>query len=123
MEQGSLTGVVIGCAIEVHRNLGPGLLESTYQGCLAHELQARGIRHHVEHPLPVEYKGCRIDCGYRVDLLVQDSLIVELKAVDQTTRIHQSQVLTYMRLSGIDLGLLINFNVRRLIDGVKRFRL
>ena len=119
----TLSGIVIGCAIEVHRELGPGLLESKYKHCLAHELQQNGIPFRLEHPVPVEYKGCKFDCGYRVDVLVGDRLIIELKAVEEVKKIHQAQLLTYMKLSGIDTGLLINFNVNILKDGIKRFKL
>lgn len=112
---------VIGCAIEVHRTLGPGLLESTYGKCLAKELQLQGIPHRKECPLPVDYKGTRLDCGYRVDFLIDGGLIVELKAVETITGIHQAQILTYMRLANVQHGLLINFNVERLRDGLKSF--
>ncbi len=121
MDFDELSGQVIGCAIEVHRELGPGLLESTYEQCLAHELSLNGIRLAVQHPLPVTYKGIRLDCGYRLDLLVQDKLIVELKSVEELKRIHEAQLLTYMKLSGITVGLLMNFNVTRLRHGIKRF--
>ncbi len=123
MEKDPLTGKIIGLAIEVHRVLGPGLLESTYQQCLAHELHLKGIPFRLEHPMPVEYKGVRLDCGYRVDLLVEDQLILELKAVEAVTGIHKAQLLTYLKLSGIKTGLLINFNVQRLTDGIERFKL
>ena len=123
MNRDPFTGKVIGCAIEVHRALGPGLLESTYQQCLAHELHLNNIDFSLEHPLPVVYKAIRLDCGYRVDLLVENRLIIELKAVDQIKGIHKAQLLTYMKLSGMETGLLINFNVRRLKDGIQRFKL
>jgi GxxExxY protein len=121
MEFDDLSNRVIGCAIEVHRFLGPGLLESTYEQCLARELTLAGIGFKVQWPLPVEYKGTRLDCGYRVDVLVEDRLIVELKAVEQVLGIHQAQLLTYMKLAGIPVGLLINFNVAALRDGLQRF--
>jgi len=114
---------VIGCAIEVHRFLGAGLLESTYQQCLAHELHLKGIAFQLEHPLPVEYKKIKLDCGYRIDILVENRLIVELKAVEEIKGIHKAQLLTYMKLSGIDTGLLISFNVERLKDGIQRFKI
>ena len=120
-EFSALSNKVIGAAIEVHRFLGPGLLEKTYQQCLAHELNLNGMSCKVEHPLPVEYKGTFMDCSYRVDLLVENAIIVELKSVDELMGIHQAQILTYMKLSGIDEGLLINFNVKRLKDGLKSF--
>ncbi len=112
---------VIGCAIEVHRVLGPGLLESTYEQCLAHELKLKSIGFQCQHPLPVEYKGLRLDCGYRVDLIVEDRLVLELKSVEETKGIHMAQLLTYMKLADIQTGLLINFNVKRLSNGIKRF--
>ena len=122
MTERELTEKVIGCAIEVHRILGPGLLESTYQQCLAHELKLNAIPFQLEASLPVDYKGVKLDCGYRLDLVVDEQLIVELKAVDQITGLHQAQLMTYMKLSKVSLGLLINFNVTRLVDRVKRMR-
>lgn len=116
-----LSNRVIGCGIEVHRELGPGLLESTYEQCLAHELALNGMGFKVQHPQPVEYKGIRLDCGYRIDLLVEDRLLIELKSVDTIKGIHEAQLLTYMKLAGIRTGLLMNFNVRKLKDGIKRF--
>jgi len=121
MEFDQLSNQVIGCALEVHRALGPGLLESTYEQCLAHELSLAGISFKLQLPLPVKYKGIKLDCGYRIDLLVNDELIVELKSVDQIMGIHQAQLLTYMKLSGVKVGLLINFNVEMLKTGIKRF--
>jgi len=121
MEFDDLSHRVIGCAIEVHRVLGPGLLESAYEQCLAHELAQNNIRFQLQHPQPVEYKGFRLDCGYRIDLLVEDLLILELKSVDKLTTIHEAQLLTYMKLAGVNTGLLINFNVTKLKDGIKRF--
>ena len=112
---------VIGCAIDVHRALGPGLLESTYQQCLAHELGLKGVEFRLEHPIPVQYKEIRLDCGYRVDLLIEDELIVELKSVEELKGIHEAQLLTYMKLAGIPQGFLINFNVKRLRDGLRSF--
>ena len=121
MEFDELSNRVIGCAIEVHRVLGPGLLESTYEQCLAYELGQAGIEFKLQHPLPIQYKGIRLDCGYRVDVLVQGQLILELKSVDVVLGIHQAQLLTYMKLAAIKTGLLINFNVQRLKEGVRRF--
>ena len=121
MKFDELSNRLIGLAIEVHGNLGPGLLESTYEQCLAHELSLAGIPFRTQAPLPVKYKGIRLDCGYRVDLLVDDALIVELKAVEELQGIHEAQLLTYMKLAGVRTGLLINFNVKRLKDGIKRF--
>jgi GxxExxY protein len=123
MKKDPLTAAVIGAAIEVHRHLGPGLLESTYEACLAHELRQRDIGFRLQLPLPVTYKGARVECGYRIDVLVEDRLLLELKAVDRVLPIHAAQILTYMRLASVDTGLLINFNVTRLIDGVQRFSL
>jgi len=121
MEFDELSNRVIGCALEVHRVLGPGLLESTYEQCLAHELSLAGISFKLQFPLPVKYKGIKLDCGYRIDLFVNDELIVELKSVDQIMGIHRAQLLTYMKLSGAKVGLLINFNVEMLKSGIKRF--
>ncbi len=121
MEFDDLSNRVIGCALEVHRELGPGLLESTYEQCLAHELKLNRISFELQHPLPVKYKDVRLDCGYRVDVLVEDKLIIELKNVELLKAIHEAQLLTYMRLAGIKIGLLINFNVKKLKDGIKRF--
>ena len=121
MKFDELSNHVIGCAIEVHRQLGPGLLESTYEQCFAHELRLNDIDFKIQHPLPVEYKGIRLDCGYRVDLLIEDELIIELKTVEQFKSIHEAQLLTYMKLADIKIGLLINFNVSILKNGIKRF--
>ena len=121
MEFDDLSHRVIGCAIEVHRGLGSGLLESAYEQCLAHELAQNGIRFQIQHPQPVEYKGIHLDCGYRIDLLVEDVFILELKSVDKLAAIHEAQLLTYMKLAGLKTGLLINFNVTKLKDGIKRF--
>ena len=121
MEFDELSRSVIGCAIEVHRNLGPGLLESTYRQCLACELSHAGIAFQMEVPLPVRYKDILLDCGYRIDLLISDDLIVEIKSVEALLPIHQAQILTYMRLASVPLGLLINFNVTKLQSGIRRF--
>ena len=118
-----LTRQVIGCAIEVHRNLGPGLLESSYEQCLAHELKLIGLEFRVQPPLPVQYKGVLLDCGYRIDILVDECLVLELKAVEHLTSVHQAQVLTYMKLAEAPVGLLINFNVTLLKHGIRRFAL
>ena len=120
MEFDALSNRVIGCAIEVHRTLGPGLLESTYERCLSHELALTGIPHEVQAPLPVVYKGIELDCGYRIDMLIDGRIILELKSVDRLLPIHEAQLLTYMKLSRIPTGLLINFDVRLLPDGLKR---
>jgi len=121
MEFDELSRSVIGCAIEVHRNLGPGLLESTYRQCLACELSHAGILFQMEVPLPVRYKDILLDCGYRIDLLVRGELIVEIKSVEALPPIHQAQILTYMRLANVPIRLLVNFNVTRLQTGIKRF--
>ncbi|MDU0112962.1 GxxExxY protein [Psychrosphaera aquimarina] len=115
-----LAGVVIGCAIEVHRQLGPGLLESVYQKCLVYELRNLGIQVEYEVKLPVLYKGIEFDNGFRIDLLVSKLLIVELKTVKKLENIHQAQLLTYMKLANIGIGLLINFNEVLLKNGIKR---
>lgn len=115
-----ITDTVIGAAIEVHRGLGPGLLESAYEACLAFELGQRGLRVEQQKPLPLVYKMVHLDCGYRLDLLVEDSVIVELKAVEEILPIHHAQMLSYLKLCGLTAGLIINFNVRLLKDGVKR---
>ena len=120
MEFDDLSNKVIGCAIEVHRHLGPGLLESTYEQCLAHELAESGIPFTLQHELPVRYKEINIDCGYRIDLFVDNALIIELKSVQNILPIHDAQLLTYMKLADIRTGLLINFNVQVLKDGIKR---
>jgi len=116
-----LSNKVIGCAIEVHRELGPGLLESAYEQCLAHELRLQNIPFELQRVMPVEYKGVLIDCGCRLDLLVDGKLIVELKAVAAIEPIHEAQILTYLKLAKRRTGLLINFNIRLLKDGVRRF--
>ena len=121
MEFDELSNRVIGCAIEVHRHLGPGLLESTYEQCLAHELSRNAIAFQLQLALPVKYKEVQLDCGYRIDLLIEKRLIVELKSVETLKGIHDAQLLTYMKLAEIKLGLLMNFNVTRLKDGIKRF--
>jgi GxxExxY protein len=116
-----LSNKVIGCVIEVHRELGPGLLESAYEQCLAAELSRFRIPFQLQVDLPVSYKGTRLDCSYRIDLLIDEQLIIELKCVEQLLKIHEAQILTYMRLAKIRVGLLINFNVPVLKKGIKRF--
>jgi len=120
MSINELTEAVIGACIEVHRNTGPGLLESAYQQCLLKELGFKRIPFRSELSMPVNYKGELLDCGYRVDLLVDERLVIELKAVEKLLPIHEAQVLTYLRLGGWKIGLLINFNVPMLKDGIKR---
>ncbi|GAB6064671.1 GxxExxY protein [Deferrisoma palaeochoriense] len=116
-----LTSRVLGYAIEVHRHLGPGLLESAYEACLVHELAHAGLQFVRQYPVPVEYKGLRIDCGFRADLWIEGTLLVELKVVERLLPIHDAQLLTYMKLCQAPVGLLINFNVVRLKEGVRRF--
>ena len=116
----ALTGQIIGAAIEVHRTLGPGLLESTYMPCLQYELATAGLRFTAERAVPILYKGIELDANYRIDLLVENLVVVEIKAIEQLMPVHQAQVLTYMRLLACPAGLLVNFNVPKLIDGVKR---
>ena len=115
-----LSSRVIGAAIEVHRALGPGLLESAYEACLCRELTLQDLPFVSQRHLPVEYKGVHLDCGYRIDVLVDERLIVELKAVDTITNLHKTQLMTYLRLMDCELGLLINFNVPVLVNGVSR---
>lgn len=115
-----LTGAIIGAAIDVHRALGPGLLESAYEHCLCHELALRHIAFQRQVGLPVEYKGIRLDCGYKIDIVAEQSVIVELKTVDKLLPLHEAQLLTYLKLSGLALGLLLNFNVPVLKEGMKR---
>ena len=117
----ALSNKVIGCAIEVHRALGPGLLESAYQQCLAHELTINGIQFKTEYPLPVDYKGIRLDCGYRIDLLVEDEIILELKSVERLMPIHEAPILTYLKLVKVKQGFIINFNVPILKNGIKSY--
>ncbi|HBG26742.1 MAG: GxxExxY protein [Planctomycetes bacterium GWF2_41_51] len=121
MEFDQISNRVIGCAIDVHKSLDPGLLESAYEKCLSFELTNAGISHDVQQELPVEYKGMKLDCGYRTDIIIENELVIELKTVDKILPIHEAQLLTYMKLSGIRAGLLINFNVCKLKDGIKRF--
>lgn len=116
----SLSKEIIGAAIEVHRHLGPGLLESAYEHCLCRELSVRGVAFQHQLPLPVRYKGELLDCGYRLDIVVDRRVVVELKAVDALESIHNAQLLTYLKLSGCRLGLLLNFNVPVLMRGIKR---
>jgi len=120
MELNEVTGQIIDASMKVHTELGPGLLESAYEACLAHELRKRGMNVVVQLALPVKYDGVELDAGYRIDLLVEDCVIVELKAVEKTTPLHEAQLLSYLKLSGQKVGLLINFNVVRLKDGIKR---
>ena len=115
-----LTDAIIGGAIEVHRALGPGLLESTYEMCLCRELSTRGLRFQRQVPIAVEYKGAKLDCGYRVDLVVDETVLVEIKAIDSLLPIHDAQLLSYLKLGGWKIGLLVNFNVELLKHGIRR---
>jgi GxxExxY protein len=115
-----ITRRIIGAAIEVHKVVGPGLLESAYEACLAFELRAMGLKVEVQRPLPVVYKDVKLDCGYRLDLVVEDAVIVEIKAVERLAPIHDAQLLSYLKLSHKRVGLLLNFHVRVLKDGLKR---
>jgi GxxExxY protein len=118
--ENDISGKIIGAAIEVHKHLGPGLLESAYEECLCRELELRGINFERQVPLPLNYKGLKLDCGYRLDLLVEDKVIVELKTVEAIAPIHEAQMLTYLKLRDVRLGLIINFNARLLVEGIKR---
>ncbi|OLC49023.1 MAG: GxxExxY protein [Acidobacteria bacterium 13_1_40CM_65_14] len=115
-----VTRKIIGAAIEVHKTLGPGLLESIYQACLQRELTSRNMRFVVQRPVPIVYKGLKLDAAYRIDLIVEDLVVVEVKSVAALAPIHEAQGLTYLRLTGCPAGLLINFNVPLLVDGVQR---
>ena len=121
IEFSEISNRVIGCAIEVHKTIGPGLLESSYQQCLAHELRLNNINFELEKPLPVVYKNVQLNCGYRIDLLIENELIIELKSVEHLNPIHEAQILSYMKLAKIKYGLLINFNVKLLKKGLKSF--
>lgn len=115
-----LTGRIRGALIEVHRVLGPGLLESACEMCLCHELALQGIHFQRQVELPVTYKGMRLDCGYRADLIVEGKVLIELKCVDKLLPIHSAQLLTYLKITGLQVGLLVNFNVPKIIDGIVR---
>lgn len=115
-----ITERIIGAAIAVHQALGPGLLESAYEACLAFELRQRGLKVEQQKPVPVVYRDVKLDCGYRLDLLVEDCVIVEIKSVDHLAAIHEAQLLSYLKLTGCKIGLLINFNVKMLMSGIKR---
>jgi GxxExxY protein len=120
MELNEISGQIVDAAMKVHSALGPGLLESAYEACLVHELRKRGLHVESQSPLPVSYEGLKLDVGYRIDLLVEGAVIVELKAIDRFAPIHEAQLLSYLRLSKRQLGLLINFNVLHLKEGIKR---
>ena len=121
MEINKITQKIIGCAIEVHKNLGPGLLESAYEECLSYELVKAGLIVKRQQPVPVVYKDIKLDYGYRIDILVENLVVIELKVVDDFNPVHEAQILTYMKFSDKKLGLLINFNVTILKNGIRRF--
>lgn len=121
MEDNDITNLIIGAAIEVHRALGPGLLESAYQECLLYELRSKGLRVQKEIALPIVYKEVQLNHGYRIDLLVEERIVIELKTVECFTDVHFAQILTYLKLGNYDLGLLINFHTTLLKNGIKRF--
>lgn len=120
MDEDLISGKVIQAAIEVHRGLGPGLLESAYEECLCHELSLQSLKFLRQVPLPVNYKGVSLDCGYRLDLVAEERVIIELKSVRKLEPIHDAQVLTYLKMTGLKLGLLLNFNVSLMRDGIRR---
>ena len=123
MELNELTYNIIGCAYNVHKALGPGLLESTYEKCLCFELEKLGIKYEKQKELPINYKGITIDNGYRIDILVEDKIVIELKSVEILQPIHSAQLMTYLKLSQKQLGLLINFNVTNLQNGIRRYKI
>ena len=122
MEINQITEKIIGCAIEVHKNLGPGLLESAYEECLIFELRNAGLVAERQIAVPLIYKEIKLECGYRIDILVENRVIIELKSIDAIAPIHEAQILTYMKFSSKKIGLLINFNVTLLKNGIKRYR-
>lgn len=122
MEINQLTEKIIGCAIEVHKRLGPGLLESAYEECLSYELKSVGLAIERQVPIPVVYKDIKLECGYRIDILVEKAVIIELKAIETLAPVHEAQILTYMKFANKTMGLLINFNVTLLKNGIKRYR-
>jgi GxxExxY protein len=123
-ETDPLTGNIIGAAIDVHRALGPGLLESAYEACLLYELKLRRLKVEAQKPLPIFYKDVMLDCGYRLDLVVEDQVIIEIKSVSAIAPIHEAQLLSYLKLYGTCArGLLINFNVKRLVEGIRRMKI
>ena len=120
LENAGLTERIIGAAIEVHKQLGPGLLESCYERCLRHEIESQGMTCRTQVELPVSYKGKLLDCGYRIDAIVNDQVLLEIKAVDEIHPIHEAQLLTYLKISGLRIGLLMNFNTPKMKDGIRR---
>ena len=123
MEINKITEQIIGAAIEVHRQLGPGLLESAYEECLCYELRLRGLKYTRQQTLPIIYKEVQLDHGYRMDLLVENAVVVELKTVDSLIPVHEAQILTYLRLSKKSIGLILNFKVKLMTEGIKRYRI
>ncbi|NMB81075.1 MAG: GxxExxY protein [Ignavibacteria bacterium] len=121
MNINDITGEVIGAAIEVHKHLGPGMLESAYEECLCYELSVRGLKFEKQKPIPVVYKEIKLECGYRADLLVENEVVVELKSQDAILPVHEAQILTYLKFANKKIGLLINFNVPVLKNGIRRF--
>ena len=121
MEFDQLSGQVIGCALQVHKILGPGMLESAYEECMTYELISNGLEVYRQKPVPIVYKQIKLECGYRLDILVNHKIIVELKSIEAIAPVHEAQILTYMRFSKINIGLLINFNVTSLKNGIKRY--
>ena len=121
MNRNEISGAVVDAAMKVHSALGPGLLESAYAACLKHELIKRGLKVACEVPLPIIYDGIKLEAGYRLDLVVEDTVVVELKAIEALAPIHQAQIISYLKLSGKPIGLLINFHTLHLKDGIKRF--
>ncbi len=120
MSENEISRIIVNCALTVHKELGPGLLESAYESCLVHELIKEGLSVETQKPLPLIYKGIKMDCSYRLDVIVEDKVIVEIKSVDELSNIHTAQLLTYLKLSNKRLGLLINFNVLLIKNGIKR---
>ena len=120
MRDSELTEVIIGAAIDVHKVLGPGLLESAYEECFCHELDLRCVMNQRQKPLPLVYKGLKLDCGYRMDIVVDNRVVVEIKSIEKILPIHEAQLLTYLKLSGIRTGLMFNFNVHVLKEGLRR---
>jgi GxxExxY protein len=123
MEINQITQKIIGCAIEVHKHLGPGLLESAYEECLAFELTNAGLNIERQKPTPIVYKDIKLECGYRIDILVENEVIIELKTIDEFNPVHEAQILTYMKFGRKSIGLLINFNVKLLKNGIKRYKI
>ena len=117
----SITQKIIGSAITIHKELGPGLLESSYEACLAYELAQLNLKFERQKGLPISYRGVKLDCGYRIDFIVEDRVIIELKAVEKLEPIHEAQILSYLKLSHCEIGLLINFNVKLIKHGIRRF--